>query len=384
MPNHKRTLLALGLMLAGSNLAAAGDWKLKGEFDAAWRYDTNIFNLSASQITSLGTPSDADIANGHYRDMVSGSDHIVRPQFSLALHGPGLFGKRLEIKGSVGYDVYARSSRRSNFEAALSLRQSLGKRGAVQLTGRYLPRYFRKNFLLDGSAGSNGQVLPEDRIYAAGVYEEAALGIDFDYRVLSRKQTGAFGVTVELGALYADRRYEALFPGRDRQTLELAGGLALDFRKGTELLFRYTREDADSPVTTEVLLLDEPDYGIDFNDDGDQQDYDIRMLESVDRSFKADVFAARLSFELSRTTTLELRGSRILRRYSSQQPYDGYAGRTNKRWIARADLDHRISSHVSFIAGYVYDTQKINRVDVTEDESDYAGHVIRAGFGFRF
>lgn len=384
MSISKKVACLLGPMLAILNLAAVADWKVKGEFEAGWRYDTNIFNLSSSQITSLKAPSAADIANGRYRDMVGPADHIFQPQLSLALQGHGLFGKRLELKGTVSYDVYARSSRRNNFEVGLFLTQALGKRGALRISGSYLPKYFRRNYLLDGPAGPTGQVLPEDRIYAAGVYREAILGVDFEYRLLSRKRTGAFGVTLDLGASYADRVYEAAFPGRNRRTLQLQSGLVLDFRKGTELLFRYAREDADSPVTAEVLLVDEPDFGTDFNDDGDLLDHDVRIIESVDRSFKADVFAGQLSFEPSKNTKLVLRLSRMIRRYSSLQPYDGYAGRMNKRWVARADLNQRIASHVSILAGYAFDTQKIGHVDVTGDESDYIGHIIRAGIGFRY
>src|SRR5512139_1109120 len=119
MPKLKRTILAPVMLLVVLELAAFADWKLKWEAEAAWRYDTNVFNLSPSQIAALETPSTADIANGHYRDMAAAWDHIIRPQLSLAFQGPGLFGKRLEIKATAGYDMYTQSSRRSNLEAAL-------------------------------------------------------------------------------------------------------------------------------------------------------------------------------------------------------------------------------------------------------------------------
>src|SRR5512139_3828131 len=116
MSNTKLALFFLGLTLASPNIAASSDWKWKGELEASLRYDSNIFRLSPSQVTALETPSAADAANGRFLDMKSPDDVIFSPVFSLALEGPGVRGKDLEIKGRAGGDVYWASQRRSNFE----------------------------------------------------------------------------------------------------------------------------------------------------------------------------------------------------------------------------------------------------------------------------
>jgi hypothetical protein len=383
MCHPNKTALFLVAMLTGLNLAASADWKLKAGFEAGWRYDTNIFNLSPSQISSLRAPGPGDILSGRFRDMASPGDHIVQPTFSLALEGRGLFREKLAIRASAQYEVYARSSRRNNLEAELGLKQDLGRRASIKIGARYLPKYFRKNFLLDAIAGATGQVLPEDRIYAAGIYREEELQAGWEYRLLTRKQTKAFSLTAEIDGWIGRRTYET-FRGRDRDILGFQGAAVFGLGGGTELVGGYGHERSQSPIVSEVLVLDEPMFGVDFNADGDLLDDNVRVVSAVDRSFRTDEFFARLNVAPAKGTRLGFRVSRTLRHFLSTEPHDGYSGRTNRRWTFRADLERKISDHWSLFAGYAYTNQKIDRIDVTEDEADYAKHVARAGIAWRF
>jgi hypothetical protein len=266
-----------------------------------------------------------------------------------------------------------------------SLRQGLWEGGAFEVSGRFVPKFFRRNYLIDGIPDGTGAVPPEARIYRAGVYREAEGAAALEQRLLKKKRTGAFGLTARIGAGYIDRSFQDIrFRGRDRQTLALDAGLRADFKGGWEIAFAYARENAESPIATEVLLLDEPDFLIDFNNDGDVLDQDVRAEESVDRSFNADIWEGILTAPIGKKGDLTLTVSRRSRRYLSQQEFDGYRGRLLKRWVIGAEFKSRLSSTLSLVIDYRYHIQKASSVDLTGDEDDYSKHLIQAGLRFSF
>ncbi len=385
MSSAKKIAIIAVLILSGFGMTAYGDWKIKAGVKGRWTYDSNVFNLSTGQITALNVHAPSDQTGGRFADMNRAGDHILRPSLSLAAGGPGLFGRKLELELSFDYEFLVRNSRRNNAELEGSLRQSLWKGGDLRISGRYVPKFFKRNYLIDGMADATGIVLPEDRIYGPGVYREAEGAAAYEQRLLTRKKTGVFGLNARLGAGLLDRRFQnIIFRGRDRRALALDAGLSMDFKHGWEMAVAYSHEKTDSPIVTEVLLLDETDFLIDFNGDGDLLDQDVRAVERVDRSFKADIFEGTLIAPLSGKTDLNLSVSRRLRRFLSQEGYDGYHNRREKRWVVGAECETRWRSNVSLVIGYRYYLQRASRLDLTGDEDDYLKHVIRAGLSFRF
>lgn len=385
MLSHKKTAVFAVLIFLGFGLSAYGGWKLKAGGKVRYLYDTNAFNLSAGQAADLRADNSADAESGRFEDMNSVGDHIIRPSLSLAADGPGLFGRNLEIDLSVAYEFYVKNTRRSNAEIGASIRQSLWKQGALELSGLYVPEYFKRNYVIDGEPDDNGVVLPEDRDYEPGVYREAAGRLGFEQRLLKRKKSGAPGLSARIGAGLSERRHDlAALRGRDRRVRVLDAGLVFDFKSSWELDFAYRREFSESPVVTEVLLRDEADFLVDFNDDGDLLDRDVRIEATADRSFNEDNFVATLTAPLGPETDLQLSAARRIRKSTSLQPYDGYQGRRDDRWVFGVEFEHKWSSYLSLIAGYGYYDQTSSFPDVTGDEDAYLKHAVRAGVSFRF
>lgn len=385
MSSHKKIAVIAMLIFSVFGLSAYGGWRFKAGVKGRYTYDTNVFNLSTGQASALRAADPADQASGRFEDMNSVGDHIIRPTFSLGVDGPGLFGRKLEIDLSVGYEFLIKNTRRSSAELGGSVRQSVWKGGAILISGLYVPKFFKRNYMIDGIADDTGVVLPEDREYVPGVYREGEGRIGYEQRLLKRAKSGAPGLTARIGAGLFERRYDLdVLRGRDRSGLVLDAGLVLDFKSGWELDFSFRHDKADSPTMTEILLLDEADFSIDFNEDGDLLDLDVRTQNTVDRSFNEDDFEATLTAPLGPDTDIQLSASRRLKRYTSRQPYDGYQGRRDGRWVFGVEFEHKWSSYLSLIAGYRYYDQNSSFPDVTGDEDAYSKHNVRAGFSLRF
>jgi hypothetical protein len=371
-------------MLFCLGLHAFGDWKINFGLKGDWTYDSNVFYRSASQIDTFNAKDPRDAASGRFQDMNSIGDQIINPAFTLRAGGPSIFGRKLDMALSFNYDKYLNNTRKDHYAIGLNLRQSLWKGGRLIARGRYVPKEYQRNFLVDGVAGSDGSVLRQDRIYRAATYRDSEAGLEYEQRLLEKRRTGGVGLTGRLGASLYRRRYPLEFRGRDRDSLNLEAGLGLDFKGGSEITFGYRHENAKRPIVSEILLLDEPAFNIDFNGDGDVLDNNIRTETQVNRSYRADHFEGALLAAVGKNTDLRLSLSRRLRTYLSQEPHDGYSGLKDKRWIARIELDQKISSGLSFVAGYAYNAQRLSHMDVTGDEEDYVKHVVQAGLSVRF
>jgi len=371
-------------MLSCLGLHAFGDWKINFGLKGEWTYDSNVFYRSASQIDTFNAKDPRDAASGRFQNMNSIGDHIINPVFTLRASGPGLFGREFEAALSFNYAKYLSNTRKDHYALGLSLRQSLWKGGRLTATGRYVPQEYQRNFLVDGVAGSDGSVLRQDRIYMAATYRASEAGLEYEQRLVEKLGASGVGLTGRLGASLYRRRYPLELRGRDRDSLNLEAGLSLDFRGGSEITFGYRHEEAKRPIVSEIILRNEPAFNADFNGDGDVPDYQIRTSALVNRSYRADYFEGSLLAAMGKNTDLRLRVSRRLRTYLSLEPYDGYRGLGDKRWIVGIEFDHKIRSGLSFVAGYAFHIQKLNHVDATGDTEDYVKHVVRAGLSVRF
>ncbi len=374
-------LILAGLLATG--LDASGAWQTKFQVRGTWTYDSNVFNLSPSQILTLRAPDPADILNGRFEDMNSASDNIFRPGVAVGAGGPLLFGRKLTLGLSLEYEAYLKNTRKNNFTMALTADQNLWTGGNLRLAASYAPRNFRRNYLLDAIPNAKGHVDREFRVYAPGIYSEWVWEGGLEQRLIRRAPEGPVGLSLALGTTFLDRRFEE-FPGRNRKSLSLDLGASVDLIGRFDLSFLYRSERAKSPVTEEILLLDEAEFGINFNHDHDTTDSNIRVPALVDRSFKADHYEGVLRAQVTRTTVVRARVARRSREFTSLEPFDGYRGRTDKRWTYGLDAEHRLTAWLALSAGYRYIDQKANRPDLTEDEEDYSKHNCRAGFVIRF
>ncbi len=79
------------------------------------------------------------------------------------------------------------------------------------------------------------------------------------------------------------RTYRAPFLARNRDVPYGDVGLEVEGKRW-EIAFSGRLATVGTPRLNEVLLLDEPGFGIDFNADGDTSDLNVRSVQLVDRT----------------------------------------------------------------------------------------------------
>jgi len=366
--------LVLGFVLSSSTLAAQSapaplppkkdrSWRMDPRLQLAAEYDDNIYLLPASKTDDPGAPSAADLVSGRYTGMEASADVITSVNASLGLRGSGMGGRDFTITPRAGYELFARNGERSNATVGLTLEQQLRRDGRLRLRADYQPGYFSRNYLADAvDANANGTITPEERVYARGEYHGSELQADYRHRLAKSTRTHPFGAWLIVGAGYAARAYDAPFSARDFSGPIAAARLQFDLASGMELTTSYDLAMLGSPVTTQVILLDEPVYGEDLNGNGNSTDLAARALRTVDRSRTEHVIGESARFGVGKDTDVELSVDYRMRRFSSDEPYDvANNGRKDHRLQFGADLSHKFSKGVRMFAGASYGSQGLNR-----------------------
>ncbi len=356
-------------------------WKAAFHVTGDFRYDDNPFLLSDRQKTSLETAGPNEQISGRFRDMENVSDFIFAPKMNLTAEGPGIAGRKSVLRAEAGYNRYFRNGRRSHFNIELSAAQAVSKNGRARVGFEYLPSYFQKNYLADAT-NLTGSVLPSERVYRPGNYNEWDLTVDYRYRV-------AGGKTDLVGRMgYLRRRYDAPFLGRDRNAPHAGVGFAANLAHRWEIDFDYDFAASDSPRVAEVLILDEPDFGLDFNGNGNTTDLNIRTVQLVDRTFTQQQFRVLSRIGLLERTELELSYQRRNRHFSSHEPLDiAHNGRTENRDTIDVNIAARIAHGMHFSTGYTYALQNSNRsgdLAFLGETADFRRNRFHAGLTYRF
>ena len=136
-------------------------------------------------------------------------------------------------------------------------------------------------------------------------------------------------------------------------------------------------------VDREILILDEPDFGVDFNGDGDNIDNNARAFENVTRAYQSHLFGLSTRLKFTKTIHLKLGYDIRLKQFNSEEEFD--VARVN-----RVDTRHRAFAQLSigsFYLEYSYTIQDTDRPqDVDQDgvELDYVRNIVTAGFLVNF
>ncbi len=363
-------------------------WRLTGALRVETQYDDNIFLLTQVRKQDLNA-QDAGLLGNRYADMQHSNDLVSTASLSLGFRGPGLGGRTLTILPAVSMEYYARNGERQNVTVGLSLEQSLGNGGELRLRGETTPSYFPKNYLaaatdLDG----NGSISPAERVYAPGTYRETEVSADYRLRLSKSRRRSPLGAALRVGGGYVDRRYESETLGRDRHGPTARAELLLDFGRRVGLDLGYRFEQLTATPTSQVLILDEPQFGRDLNGDGDQSDLDVRTTEVVDRSRREHRLGADLALGIGRRSDLTLEYEYRWRTYTSTEPGDVvYNGRTDARQVVGAELEIQLARRVRFLLGGEYARQRLNRAsDIASigEEDDYTRRRAFSGFAVNF
>ncbi len=212
--------------------------------------------------------------------------------------------------------------------------------------------------------------------------------VDYRVRLSKSRRRSPLGVALRLGGGYADRRYDLETLGRDRRGPSAGAELLLDFGRRAALDLGYRFERFVSTPIRQLLILDEPQFGRDFNGDGDQSDLGVRLTEVVDRSRGEHRLGADLAFGFGRGSEIALEYELRWRSFTSEEPGDVvYRGRTDARHRVGAELRLRLMRHLRFVLGGQYAKQALNRAsDIAGigEEDDYTRQRAFSGFEIRF
>ena len=349
------------------------------------RYDDNVFKLSDEQKSTLQNAGAAEALSGRFNDMEAKYDFVITPTLEIETVGPGMGGRKMALEAKVGFNVYTRNTARRHVEVDLSLAQSTSRNGRARVRFGFVPNYFQKNYLFDAVDGDgDGSISDAERVYRRGEYNTWDVSGDYRHRVLRGENTDVF---IWGGVGFLTRTYGASFPARNRDVPYGDVGLRVE-RKRWEIDLSGGLAAVNTPRLNEVLLLDEPDFGIDFNGDGDTSDLNVRSVQLVDRTRTALRFEVDAEFELAKSTDLNLTYRRRQRKFLSTEMFDvAHLGRTDYRDVVNVALSFRLVAGLNMGIGYYYAAQDTNRIgdpgsvgETTDYRRNRASVVFRYGF----
>lgn len=360
---------------------AQKSWKGAVKIGAKEWYDTNTFLLSDSQITRLRSGNPDDQISGRFKDMNSASDYVFRPSVELLAEGPGIASRRMGLEAGVHYDMYALNPKRRHFGIDFAAEQNTSRNGRMRVKFEYTPSYFYKNYLADAT-NFTSSVLPSERVYKPDVYSEWDITVDYRHRL-------ADGKAAILGrAGYLERRNQAPFIGHDRNAPHFGGGINFNLAPWWRFDGSYDLALVDSPRVQEVMILNEPDFNVDFNNDGNTSDLSIRTVQFVDRRHREQFFRASTRLGIGEKSYFEIGYERRHRNFLSKEPFDIFHnGRTDNRDAIHATFTSHFGQGFQFTTGYAYSFEKSNLPNdpgVVGEVNNYKRSLGFAGLSFRF
>jgi hypothetical protein len=356
-------------------------WSTALKVEGKGRYDSNPFLLSDRQKTKLQTAGPAEQISGRFKDMNSVHDYIFTPSVKFLAEGPGLGGRKLGLQAGVNYDMYFLNPRRRHVNMEAAAEQSTSRNGRARVKFEYTPRYFNTNYLADAT-NYTSSVLPSERVYKPDVYSEWDFTVDYRHRL-------AGGRAVLLGrAGYLQRRNQAPFIGHDRNKPHMGGGLDFGLTKWWRIDGYYDVAFVDSPRVQEVMILNEPDFGVDFNNDGDATELNIRTVQFVDRRYHEQRFRTNTQLGIREKSYIDFGYERRHRNFLSKEPFDVlHNARTDSRNTFQVEFTSHLNDKLQFATGYSYAFQNSNRPNdpgVVGEVNDYKRDGAFVSLSYRF
>ena len=388
------SLVAIGMLLVATSPSAVAknasekkpvkahkSWSTAVKVEGTGRYDSNPFLLSDRQKTKLQTAGPAEQISGRVKDMNSVHDYIFTPSLKFFAEGPGFGRRELSLQAGVNYDMYFLNPRRRNFNIEVAAEQNTSRNGRAGIKFEYIPSYFYLNYLADAT-NYTSSVTASERVYKPDVYSEWDATADYRYRL-------AGGRAALLGRVgYLQRRNRAPFIGHDRNAPHVGGGLDFEPTNWWRIDGNYDYALVDSPRVQEVMILNEPDFGVDFNNDGNATDLSIRTVQFVDRRHHEQRFRVSTKLGFRERSYVEFGYERRYRNFLSKEPFDVlHSGRTDTRNTFRVALVSHLSDKLQFTTGYSYSFENSNRPNdpgVLGEVNDYKRDGAFVGMSYRF
>ena len=363
-------------------------WSFRTDLSAEFEYDDNLFLLRNSVKDRLETNGPADVASGRFRDMESPTDVLVTPSLGIELKGPGLGGRVLELTAAIRSPMHTENPERDYFELSAGLRHALGGgAGKFGLRIDWIPDRFTKNYLADAT-DPVGPVTDDERVYLAGRYEQLDITVEYRLPLVPAPKAGGFSLDGSAELRFRDRSYDSPFSGRDRDSTTVALGLDAGLSPKASLSFDVSYEDSESPTTNEVMILDEPDYGVIFNGDADATDADVRTVQATDRSFKEVALRAGLKLVSGASSDVRLWVERQQTDYPSNLAFDeAYRNREDDRTTFGVAIETDLGKGLKGQLAAEFASQDTARPadpGATGEEADFDRFVIGLSVGYRW
>jgi hypothetical protein len=360
---------------------ALKSWTASVKVEGKGRYDSNTFLLSDRRKTSLQTAGADEKISGRFKDMNSVNDYIFTPSVKFLAEGPGVGGRKLGLQAGVNYEMYFLNPKRRHFNLEVAAEQNTSRNGRARAKFDYTPSYFYTNYLADAT-NYTSSVLPSERVYKPDVYSEWDVTLDYRYRL-------AGGKAALLGRVgYLQRRNQAPFTGHDRNEPHMGGGLDFGLTKWWGIGGNYDFALVHSPRVQEVMILNEPDFGVDFNNNGNTTDLSIRTVQFVDRRHHEQRLRANTKLGIREKSYIEFGYERRHRNFMSKEPFDVFHnGRTDSRNTFQVAFTSHLNDRLQFTTGYSYIFENSNRPNdpgIAGEINDYKRDGAFVSLSYRF
>ncbi len=276
----------LALSIAPTSSRAEDGWRWSVHSEFATEYNDNVFGLDDDGKDRVDDQDSVDRGNGRIDDMESVDDFILTPRLAVTAETVTPWG-RLSFSPRFAYHQYAENDAKSFSEFGFRVRQKLPQHSALELDFEYTLDAFKRNYLKD-TVGT-GTIDDTERIYEAGRYDDWNVGLRYKRRLWRGPRRDAAlawpsKLRGEIETEYGQRRFANGFDNRDRDVWRAGAALHSDLGDAVDLSLGYRFSLVVAPGDDEVLVLDEPEVGLNLNGDADLLDNNIRAVGEVDRS----------------------------------------------------------------------------------------------------
>jgi len=378
-----------------ANASAAnkiGGWKVKSEASMGFSYDTNVFKLTSQQSDRFDKDKSvvpdplslnrdqkraaSDQTSGRFNKMDSIDDFIFTPRVKATLSRPGIMGKKLFVSPSIEYNKYVQNQEKSYFDFGLNIKQNVGKHGNIGLEFGYAPNIFRKNFLSDAvdtknPTGTINKISSNEKIFSPAHHDDTTAVLSYGRRLWKNhhkhgKILSPEALSAKVLVGYENRNFDDPFTNRTEDNVLAGLDLGLALRKNTHLTLSYLFKGISTNVDTEVLIRDEPSFGVDLNGDGDALDLRIRTEQNVDRSRDQHTVGLKVSTRLRKGWYAHAKYEARFTSFNSNQPFDvSRLDRNDTRQKVALGLKGEIARRWFLALGWVNEHNHANRSGIT-------------------
>lgn len=183
---------------------------------------------------------------------------------------------------------------------------------------------------------------------------------------------------------FEKKDYDSPFDSTRSTDNLLAGmGVDLEFGGGAELSFKYTFDNITADAASEVLILNEADFNVDFNGINGIENVDARTVQNVDRSHNDHTLGVRGRINLAPGWYGEARYDLRFQFYKSEERFDvTRVDRTDVRHRIRVGVEGELNKNWSLGAGWDWTHEEAGRDGLAAinqaDTKSYDRHIVSA------